>query len=203
MSDQRTATVSRNTSETSITCTIDLDHVPGVTKQVIEVSTGIGFLDHMFTALAKHGGMSLQMKCNGDLHIDDHHTAEDCALALGAAFKKALGERKGIKRYGYAYAPLDESLARAVIDISSRPFFMCHLPFTREKVGDLSTEMVSHLLQSFAFEAGVTLHVDLIRGDNNHHIAEAAFKALALAIRMAISRTGGDDVPSTKGVLAL
>ncbi|TYJ59022.1 imidazoleglycerol-phosphate dehydratase [Cryptococcus floricola] len=193
MSEQRTATVSRNTSETSITCTIDLDHVPGVTKQVIEVSTGIGFLDHMFTALAKHGGMSLQMKCNGDLHIDDHHTAEDCALALGAAFKKALGERKGIKRYGFA----------AVIDISSRPYFMCHLPFTREKVGDLSTEMVSHLLQSFAFEAGVTLHVDLIRGDNNHHIAEAAFKALALAIRMAISRTGGDDVPSTKGVLAL
>ncbi|ODO04844.1 imidazoleglycerol-phosphate dehydratase [Cryptococcus amylolentus CBS 6273] len=203
MSDQRTATVSRNTSETSITCTIDLDHVPGVTKQVIEVSTGIGFLDHMFTALAKHGGMSLQMKCNGDLHIDDHHTAEDCALALGAAFKKALGERKGIKRYGYAYAPLDEASRMAVIDISSRPFFMCHLPFTREKVGDLSTEMVSHLLQSFAFEAGVTLHVDLIRGDNNHHIAEAAFKALALAIRMAISRTGGDDVPSTKGVLAL
>ncbi|WVQ74385.1 imidazoleglycerol-phosphate dehydratase [Cryptococcus sp. DSM 104548] len=203
MSEQRTATVSRNTSETSITCTIDLDHVPGVTKQVIEVSTGIGFLDHMLTALAKHGGMSLQMKCDGDLHIDDHHSAEDCALALGAAFKKALGERKGIKRYGFAYAPLDESLARAVIDISSRPYFVCHLPFTREKVGDLSTEMVSHLLQSFAFEAGVTLHVDLIRGENNHHIAEAAFKALALAIRMAISRTGGDDVPSTKGVLAL
>ncbi|KAK1920856.1 imidazoleglycerol-phosphate dehydratase [Papiliotrema laurentii] len=199
----RTATVERTTSETQITCSIDLDHVPGVTKQVIEVNTGIGFLDHMFTALAKHGGMSLTLNCKGDLHIDDHHTAEDCALALGAAFKKALGERKGIKRYGYAYAPLDESLSRAVIDISSRPFFACQLPFTREKIGDLSTEMVSHLLQSFAFEAGVTLHVDCIKGENNHHIAESAFKALALAIRMAISRTGGDDVPSTKGVLAL
>ncbi|WVQ94371.1 imidazoleglycerol-phosphate dehydratase [Kwoniella sp. CBS 9459] len=199
----RTASVERKTSETSISCSIDLDHVPGVTEQVIEVSTGIGFLDHMFTALAKHGGMSLTMNCKGDLHIDDHHTAEDCALALGEAFKKALGERKGIKRYGFAYAPLDESLSRAVIDISSRPYFVCHLPFTREKVGDLSTEMVSHLLQSFAFAAGVTLHIDSIRGENNHHIAESAFKALALAIRMAISRTGGDDVPSTKGVLAL
>ncbi|KAI9632277.1 imidazoleglycerol-phosphate dehydratase [Dioszegia hungarica] len=200
---ERTATVERKTSETEISCTINLDHDPAVGKQVIEVSTGLGFLDHMFTALAKHGGMSLTLKCKGDLHIDDHHTAEDCALALGAAFKKALGERKGIKRYGFAYAPLDESLSRAVIDISSRPFFVCNLPFTREKIGDLSTEMVSHLLQSFAFEAGVTLHIDLIRGDNNHHIAESAFKALALAIRMAITRTGGDDVPSTKGVLAI
>ncbi|WWC68916.1 imidazoleglycerol-phosphate dehydratase [Kwoniella pini CBS 10737] len=199
----RTASVERKTSETEITCSIDLDHVPGVTTQTIDVSTGLGFLDHMFTALAKHGGMSLTLKCKGDLHIDDHHTAEDCALALGAAFKKALGERKGIKRYGFAYAPLDEALSRAVIDISSRPYFVCHLPFTREKIGDLSTEMVSHLLQSFAFEAGVTLHIDWIRGENNHHIAESAFKALALAIRMAITRTGGDDVPSTKGVLAL
>nr|ODN98666.1 imidazoleglycerol-phosphate dehydratase [Cryptococcus depauperatus CBS 7855] len=201
----RIASVERKTSETQITCSIDLDHVPGVTSQIIQVNTGIGFLDHMFTALAKHGGMSLQLKCKGDLHIDDHHTAEDCALALGEAFKKALGERKGIKRYGYAYAPLDEALSRAVIDISSRPYFVCHLPFTREKVGDckLQSLMVSHLLQSFAFAAGVTLHIDSIRGENNHHIAESAFKALALAIRMAISKTGGDDVPSTKGVLAL
>ena len=162
----RTASVERKTSETEITCSIDLDYQPGVGKQEISVNTGIGVLDHvrplalhsqalsalgrrerttrwmgkaepqMFTALAKHGGMSLTLDCKGDLHIDDHHTAEDCALALGAAFKKALGERKGIKRYGFAYAPLDEALSRAVIDISSRPYFVCHLPFTREKVGD-------------------------------------------------------------------
>ncbi|ORY25240.1 Imidazoleglycerol-phosphate dehydratase-domain-containing protein [Naematelia encephala] len=200
--DARSATVARDTSETQITCTLTLDTEP-TAKQVIDVQTGIGFLDHMFTALAKHGGMQLELKCSGDLHIDDHHSAEDCALALGEAFKKALGERRGIKRYGFAYAPLDEALSRAVIDISSRPFFVCHLPFTREKIGDLSTEMIPHLLQSFAFAAGVTLHIDYIRGENNHHIAESAFKALALAIRMAISRTGGDDVPSTKGVLAI
>ncbi|ORX36452.1 Imidazoleglycerol-phosphate dehydratase-domain-containing protein [Kockovaella imperatae] len=199
----RSASVSRETSETQITCSVNLDVEPGVKEQVIEVSTGIGFLDHMFTALAKHGKMSVKLSCQGDLHIDDHHTAEDCALALGEAFKKALGERRGIARYGYAYAPLDESLSRAVVDISSRPFFECHLPFTREKVGDLSTEMIPHLLQSFAFAAGITLHVDYIRGTNNHHIAESAFKALALALRMAITRTGGNDVPSTKGVLAL
>ncbi|GHJ87572.1 hypothetical protein NliqN6_3974 [Naganishia liquefaciens] len=197
----RTATVARETSETSISCTLTLDNAPGVQK--IDVSTGLGFLDHMFTALAKHGGMSLDLQCKGDLHIDDHHTAEDCAIALGDAFKQALGERRGIKRYGSAYAPLDEALSRAVIDISSRPYFVCHLPFTREKIGDLSTEMIPHLLQSFAFAAGVTLHVDSIRGENNHHIAESAFKALALAIRQAIERTGGNDVPSTKGVLAL
>ncbi|GFZ42903.1 Imidazoleglycerol-phosphate dehydratase [Saitozyma sp. JCM 24511] len=154
---ERTATVERKTSETQITCTLSLDNQPGVKAQEINVHTGIGFLDHMFTALAKHGGMSLTMNCVGDLHIDDHHTAEDCALALGEAFKKAL----------------------------------------------VSTEMVPHLLQSFAFAAGVTLHIDCIRGENNHHIAESAFKALALAIRMAVTLTGGDDVPSTKGVLAI
>ncbi|WVR04109.1 hypothetical protein IAU60_001108 [Kwoniella sp. DSM 27419] len=150
MSDQvaRKASVERKTSETEISCTIDLDHVPGVTEQVIQ----------MFTALAKHGGMSLTLNCKGDLHIDDHHTAEDCALALGEAFKKALGERKGIKRYGFAYAPLDETVL--CVPSSVHP------------------------------------------GEGGRP-AESAFKALALAIRMAISRTGGDDVPSTKGVLAL
>ncbi|BEI80129.1 hypothetical protein CcaverHIS002_0106580 [Cutaneotrichosporon cavernicola] len=199
----RTATVERKTSETQITCTLTLDTGAGFAPQQINVSTGIGFLDHMLTALAKHGGMSLEVKCNGDLWIDDHHTVEDCGLALGEAFKKALGERKGIKRYGYAYAPLDETLSRAVLDISSRPYFCGDLPFTREKIGDLSTEMISHFFESFAQSAGVTLHVDCIRGVNNHHIAEASFKALALAIRAAVALTGSDDVPSTKGVLAV
>ncbi|TXT10999.1 hypothetical protein VHUM_01750 [Vanrija humicola] len=199
----RTATVERKTSETQITVTLGLDTGGAHPAQAINVSTGIGFLDHMLTALAKHGGMSLELKCNGDLHIDDHHTTEDVGLALGAAFKKALGERKGIKRYGYAYAPLDEALSRAVIDISSRPYFAGELPFTREKIGDLSTEMIPHFFESFAQEGGVTLHVDSIRGVNNHHIAESAFKALALAIRQAITETGSNDVPSTKGVLAI
>ncbi|WOO79777.1 Imidazoleglycerol-phosphate dehydratase [Vanrija pseudolonga] len=219
----RTATVERKTSETQITCTLGLDTGGVHPAQAINVSTGIGFLDHvsiaawlgfffrplltnplqMLTALAKHGGMSLELKCNGDLHIDDHHTTEDVGLALGEAFKKALGERKGIKRYGYAYAPLDEALSRAVLDISSRPYFAGELPFTREKIGDLSTEMIPHFLESFAFAGGVTLHVDSIRGVNNHHIAESAFKALALAIRQAITETGSNDVPSTKGVLAI
>ncbi|EKD03708.1 imidazoleglycerol-phosphate dehydratase [Trichosporon asahii var. asahii CBS 8904] len=198
----RQASVERKTGETAIAVTLNLDVAPGE-KQAINVSTGVGFLDHMLTALSKHGGLQLDLQCKGDLEIDDHHTVEDCGIALGEAFKKALGERRGIKRYGYAYAPLDEALSRAVIDISSRPYFVGHLPFTREKIGDLSTEMISHFLESFAFASGVTLHVDSIRGTNNHHIAEASFKALALAIRMAITETGSNDVPSTKGVLAI
>ena len=151
----------------------------------------------MLHALAKHGGMSLTLTCDGDLWIDDHHTAEDCALALGAAFKKALGPVKGIKRYGTG--PLDEALSRAVIDISSRPYCVAELGLKREKIGDLSCEMIPHVFHSFAMEAGVTLHVDCLRGDNDHHRSESAFKALALAIKEAITRTGSDDVPSTKG----
>ncbi|KAM0748652.1 imidazoleglycerol-phosphate dehydratase [Meredithblackwellia eburnea MCA 4105] len=198
----RTATVERKTSETSISCTLTLDHAPGV-KQDIDVKTGIGFLDHMLTALAKHGKMSLQLKCDGDLWIDDHHSAEDTALALGEAFKLALGERRGIRRYGTGFAPLDEALSRAVLDISSRPYFCGDLQLKREKIGDLSCEMIPHVFESFAQAAGVTLHVDVIRGVNDHHKAESAFKALALAIREAIERDGSDEVPSTKGVLAV
>ncbi|PWZ03119.1 IGPD-domain-containing protein [Testicularia cyperi] len=143
--------------------------------------------------------MSLTLACEGDLWIDDHHTAEDCALALGAAFKKALGPVKGIKRYGTGHAPLDEALSRAVIDISSRPYCVAELGLKREKIGDLSCEMIPHVFHSFAMEAGVTLHVDCLRGDNDHHRSESAFKALALAIKEAITRTGSNDVPSTKG----
>ncbi|KAF8163163.1 Imidazoleglycerol-phosphate dehydratase-domain-containing protein [Crassisporium funariophilum] len=216
----RQASISRNTNETSIEVSIDLDCAPGSNvEQKIDISTGIGFLDHaialfsvlkhMYTALAKHGGMSLTMKCKGDLWIDDHHTADklhsehprDSAIALGTVFKQALGEVRGIRRYGTAYAPLDEALSRAVIDICSRPYCVTDLGLRREKLGELSTEMIPHIFYSFAIASGVTLHVDVLRGENDHHRAESAFKALALAIRSAIERTGGNDVPSTKGVL--
>ncbi|GAK63025.1 imidazoleglycerol-phosphate dehydratase [Moesziomyces antarcticus] len=197
--EARSATVSRVTNETKIEVSLSLDTHPTLAPQTINVKTGIGFLDHMLHALAKHGGMSLTLACEGDLWIDDHHTAEDCALALGAAFKKALGPVKGIKRYGTGHAPLDEALSRAVIDISSRPYCVAELGLKREKIGDLSCEMIPHVFHSFAMEAGVTLHVDCLRGDNDHHRSESAFKALALAIKEAISRTGTDDVPSTKG----
>ncbi|ESK92853.1 imidazoleglycerol-phosphate dehydratase [Moniliophthora roreri MCA 2997] len=198
----RQASVSRTTSETSIEVSINLDCAPGSDiAQTIDVSTGIGFLDHMYTALAKHGGMSLTMKCKGDLWIDDHHTAEDSAIALGTAFKQALGEVRGIRRYGTGFAPLDEALSRAVIDICSRPYCVTDLGLKREKIGDLSTEMIPHIFYSFAIASGCTLHVDVLRGENDHHRAESAFKALALAIKQAIERTGSNDVPSTKGVL--
>jgi len=198
----RQASVSRKTNETQIEVFIDLDHTPSSNvQQKIEISTGIGFLDHMYTALAKHAGISLTMTCKGDLWIDDHHTAEDSAIALGTAFKQALGEVRGIRRYGTGFAPLDEALSRAVIDICSRPYCVSDLGLRREKIGDLSTEMIPHIFYSFAIASGVTLHVDVLRGENDHHRAESAFKALALAIREAIQRTGGNDVPSTKGVL--
>ncbi|SCV67379.1 BQ2448_6025 [Microbotryum intermedium] len=201
----RTASVTRKTNETDIAITLTLDVAVGATQE-IDISTGIGFLDHMYHALAKHSKMSLTIKCKGDLWIDDHHTAEDSAFALGEAFKLALGERKGIRRYGTGFAPLDEALSRAVLDISSRPYFCGDLQLKREKVGDLSCEMIPHVFQSFAQGAAVTLHVDVIRGENDHHklsSAESAFKALALAIREAIQTDGSDDIPSTKGVLAL
>lgn len=153
----------------------------------------------MLHALAKHGGMSLRLTCDGDTWIDDHHTAEDCAIALGQAFKKALGPIKGVKRFGTGHAPLDEALSRAVVDLSSRPYCHAELHLRREKIGDLSTEMVPHVFHSFATEAGITLHVDVLHGFNDHHKVESAFKATALALKEAISRTGTDDVPSTKG----
>ncbi|KAK9457420.1 Imidazoleglycerol-phosphate dehydratase-domain-containing protein [Dipodascopsis uninucleata] len=170
-------------------------------SQEIIVNTGVGFYDHMLHALAKHSGWSLNIFCKGDLHIDDHHTTEDCAIALGMAFKQALGPIVGVKRFGTAFAPLDEALSRAVVDLSSRPYAVIDLGLRREKVGDWSTEMVPHVLKSFAQGAGITIHVDCIRGENDHHRAESAFKALAIAIREATSRTGKNEVPSTKGVL--
>ncbi|KAL4398818.1 imidazoleglycerol-phosphate dehydratase [Malassezia pachydermatis] len=201
MADVRRASVDRVTNETKIHIDIALDVDPATAPQTIEIKTGVGFLDHMLHALAKHGGMSLQLQCEGDLWIDDHHTAEDCAIALGAAFKKALGPIRGVKRFGTGFAPLDESLSRAVVDLSSRPYCHTDLQLRREKIGDLSCEMIPHVFHSFATEAGITLHVDVLHGSNDHHKAESAFKATALALKEATSRTGTNDVPSTKGVL--
>jgi histidinol-phosphate aminotransferase len=189
------ASTNRETKETKID--IEL-HLYGTGQ--IEISTGIGFLDHMLTALAFHSGMDLKLTCDGDLHIDDHHTAEDCALALGKAIDKALGPRRGIKRFGFAYAPLDESLARTVIDLSGRPWPEVHLDLEREMVGTWACENIVHFFQSLAMTLKCSLHVDVIRGTNDHHKAEAAFKSLAKALQMALTRTEG-AVPSTKGVL--
>ena len=157
----------------------------------------------MLHALAKHAGWSLLVRCLGDLAIDDHHTVEDTMITLGTCFKEALGPRAGIRRYGDAHAPLDEALSRAVIDISSRPFFVGEFGFQSPMIGELNTQMIHHGLQSWAFAAGVTLHVDVLKGVNDHHRAESAFKALALACRTATERLVGreGDVGSTKGVL--
>jgi len=192
----RSASVTRSTKETTITVTLDLDG-----DGTHDVSTGIGFLDHMLSAFAKHGRLNLTLYCKGDLHIDDHHTTEDCALTLGQAFRQALGTPCGINRFGEATCPLDEALCRAVIDISGRPYAGVDLRFTRERLGDLSCEMIPHFFQSFAGTAYITMHVDQLKGVNNHHIAEAAFKACGVALRRAIAPDGTATVPSTKGVL--
>jgi imidazoleglycerol phosphate dehydratase HisB len=191
----RHTTRTRQTGETNITLTLNLD---GSGKT--DVQTGIGFLDHLLTALARHARWDLQLACQGDLHIDDHHTAEDCALTLGAALDELLADRRGIARFGYAYAPLDEALARAVVDLSGRPWPEIHLELQREQLGTLACENIPHVLQSLATASRCALHVDVLRGENDHHRAEAAFKATALALRQA-TRRDGDDVPSTKGVL--
>ncbi|MCJ1286532.1 imidazoleglycerol-phosphate dehydratase [Xylographa opegraphella] len=192
---------------------LSIPHIPEQTEethasqtspsQQIWIWTGIGFLDHMLHALAKHAGWSLRLRSRGDLAIDDHHTTEDTLLALGSAFSAALGARTGLARFGTAHAPLDEALARAVVDLSNRPFFVGVFGFQNEKIGALSTQMVHHGLQSWSQAAGVTLHVDVLRGENDHHRAESAFKALAVAVREACRRVEGreGEVVSTKGVL--
>lgn len=192
----RAARVERRTSETEISVELLLDG-----EGTAEIETGLGFLDHMLTALTKHGRFDLQLECEGDLEVDDHHTAEDCALALGTAFDQALGERRGIRRFGHAYAPLDEALARVVIDFSGRPSAHVDIGFRRERIGDIATENLTHFFVSLATTARMTLHVDVLKGENDHHRAEAAFKALALALRQAVASDGSGEVPSTKGVL--
>lgn len=196
MNTPREATLRRKTNETEIAVEINLD---GSGEAMID--TGIGFLDHMLHALTKHARWDLVLRCKGDLHVDDHHTAEDCAIALGKAIDQALGERKGIRRFGYAYAPLDEALARAVVDLSGRAWHEVHLDLKRERLGDLSCENIPHIFQSLAIHLRAAIHLDMIRGVNDHHKAEAAFKALALALREACAREGHDEVPSTKGTL--
>lgn len=195
-SQPRSAAVVRRTAETDIRIDLALDG----TGQA-NVSSGIGFLDHMLTALARHGRFDLELHCEGDLEIDDHHTAEDCALALGTAFDRALGDRRGIRRFAHAYAPLDEALARVVVDLSGRPSAHVATGFRRETIGEIATENLTHFFVSLATTARMTLHVDLVRGENDHHRAEAAFKALALALRDAVALDGSTSVPSTKGVL--
>jgi len=191
----RKASITRETKETKITASLALE--PGAVK----VDTGIGFLDHMLTALAFHGGFSLELICRGDLAVDDHHSAEDCGLVLGDLIKEALGDRSGIRRFASAYAPLDEALARAVVDVSGRPFARMALRLERETLGGLACENIPHIIQSLAFRSGMTVHVEVLYGDNDHHKAEAAFKALALALKSAFECTGAAGVPSTKGAL--
>jgi imidazoleglycerol phosphate dehydratase HisB len=193
---QTSIRVERRTSETTVGVVLELHG-----SRRIEVGTGIGFLDHLLSALAFHAGWDLRLSCEGDLEIDDHHTAEDCALALGEALDSLLDERRGIRRFGSAYAPLDESLARAVVDLAGRPWPEIHLGLTRERLGSLSAENVGHVLTSFAMRARCALHVDLLRGANDHHRAEAAFKATALALRQALEPTDLSGVASTKGSL--
>jgi imidazoleglycerol phosphate dehydratase HisB len=189
----RRARVSRSTRETSIDVAVDLDHVEPLT-----LSTGIGFFDHMLEQLGKHGGFSLELRCVGDLQVDEHHTVEDCALALGQALREALGDKRGIARYGFLL-PMDEARVQVAIDLSGRSHFVFEGKFTREIVGQLPTELVPHFFRSLADALGAAVHVS-VTGDNAHHMVEACFKGVGRALRMALRREG-DDLPSTKGIL--
>jgi imidazoleglycerol-phosphate dehydratase len=194
----RRATIARKTSETDVTVTVNLDG-----EGRAKVATGIGFFDHMLDQLARHSLIDIKVAARGDLHIDFHHTTEDVGIALGQAIKEALGDKKGIRRYASADLPMDGTLTRAAVDVSGRPFLVWRVEFTRDKVGEMDTELFREFFQAFAMNAGITLHVETFYGDNNHHIAESAFKALARALRDAIEidpRQAG-RVPSTKGTL--
>ena len=194
----RTAIVARETKETSITVTVALD---GTGKSACH--TGVGFFDHMLDQLARHSLIDMEVKAKGDLHIDDHHTVEDTGIALGQAIRQALGDRAGITRYADALLPMDETLSRAAIDVSGRPFLIFRTEFPREKIGTFDTELVREFFQAFAMNAGITLHIETVYGANAHHIAESCFKAVARALKVAIAidpRQQG-AVPSTKGTL--
>ena len=190
----RTATVNRNTTETQILVQVDLDQSGNAS-----IETGIGFFDHMLTQVALHGDFALTLQCSGDLHIDDHHTIEDCALALGQALNLALGDKRGIGRYGFVL-PMDEVLTQAAVDLSGRPVCRMELPLTQPMIGSLATEMIPHFFASLAQSLGAAIHIQA-NGDNNHHIAEGAFKALGRCFRQAFSRTTSNEIPSSKGTL--
>lgn len=194
----RTATIARNTSETKIDVTVDLDG-----SGAYEVSTGIGFFDHMLEQLSRHSLIDMTVRTEGDLHIDQHHTVEDTGLAIGEAVAKALGEKRGIRRYAEALSPMDETLTRVAIDISGRPWLVWKTEFTQKRLGEMDTELFEHWFHSFAQAAGLTLHVETLYGKNNHHIVESAFKGLARALRAAveIDPRKADSIPSTKGTL--
>lgn len=194
----RRATVKRATKETQIEATVNLDGTG-----VYDVHTGIGFLDHMMEQLSRHSLIDIHLRAKGDLHIDFHHTTEDVGIALGEAVSKALGDRKGIVRYGEATIPMDETLTRVALDASNRPYLIWKVNFTRPKLGDMDTELFKEWFQAFAQNAGLTLHVENLYGENNHHIVESSYKALARSLRasIAIDPRKADAIPSTKGVL--
>jgi imidazoleglycerol-phosphate dehydratase len=194
----RTATVTRNTNETRITVTLDLDG-----SGRANIATGIGFFDHMLDQIARHGLIDLDIQAQGDLHIDGHHTVEDVGITVGQALAQAVGDKKGITRYGHSYVPLDEALTRVVVDFSGRPGLHLHIPFTAGAIGGFDTQLTYEFFQGFANHAGVTLHIDNLKGVNAHHQCETAFKAFARALRMALTpdpRSAG-VIPSTKGSL--
>jgi imidazoleglycerol-phosphate dehydratase len=194
----REARVERSTNETEIAVRVDLDG-----QGTAQIATGVGFLDHMLAQLARHSLIDVELSARGDLEVDAHHTTEDSGIALGQAVRQALGARTGIQRYGHAVVPMDEALVRTALDLSNRPYLVFDVAFARDKIGTFDTELVREFFQAFAQNAGITLHVHRLAGDNAHHLAEACFKALARALRQAVEpdpRTA-DQVPSTKGAL--
>lgn len=194
----RTGIIERTTNETNISVELDLDG-----SGRYDINTGIGFLDHMLEQLSRHSLIDLRVEVDGDLHIDAHHTTEDSGISIGQALNKALGDRRGINRYGHAYVPMDETLARVAIDLSNRPYLIWKVKFTQDRLGEMDTELFKEWFQAFAQAAGATLHVECLYGENNHHMIEACFKALARALRTAIEidPRKADSIPSTKGVL--
>ena len=194
----RIAKVNRKTKETSIEAEVNLDG-----KGVYKIDTGIGFLNHMLEQLSKHSLVDINLKAKGDLHIDLHHTTEDSGIVIGEAIAKALGDKKGIKRYAHAYIPMDETLSRVSLDISNRPYLVWNVKLKVEKLGEMDTELFKEWFQAFSQSAGITLHIENIYGDNSHHIIESCFKGLARALRLALEKDAraADALPSTKGIL--
>lgn len=197
---KRQASINRKTKETEITASVDLDGTG-----TYDIKTGIGFLDHMLEQLARHSLIDIKLAAKGDLHIDYHHTTEDCGIVLGQAIAKALGDKQGIGRYADVHLPMDETLTRVALDVSGRPYLIWKVAFSRDKLGDMDTELFREWFQAFAQNAGITLHIETLYGENNHHIAETCYKGLARALRLAVTidpRQSG-RVPSTKGMLAV